>query len=236
MQGDTLSKTCTRCHRDQPLSAYPKGKGYRGGLNARCRKCRIEVRRADYRKSRDTYLARDRARYWSDPEHSRAEGRKRCEQHRRRRGMKPKCTFVTDAERKAASLASQRRYRERHRERVRLAQRAYSSRHPERVKIALVNNKAKRRTALGQVTGTQWKEILFFYGSSCALCHCPAHKTPLTIDHYIPISKGGSNTWDNVWPLCLPCNMKKGNRLLRETGPPHVVVLRASHLPQTNAA
>lgn len=31
------------------------------------------------------------------------------------------------------------------------------------------------------------------------------------IDHSIPISKGGTNHLNNLYPACIPCNRKKGN-------------------------
>lgn len=35
-----------------------------------------------------------------------------------------------------------------------------------------------------------------------------------TIDHVIPIAKGGTNTWGNVKLACRDCNVKKGTKLL----------------------
>lgn len=34
---------------------------------------------------------------------------------------------------------------------------------------------------------------------------------PLTVDHIIPKSKGGSDDLDNLQPMCCLCNFKKGN-------------------------
>jgi 5-methylcytosine-specific restriction endonuclease McrA len=40
------------------------------------------------------------------------------------------------------------------------------------------------------------------------------HDREPTIDHIIPMSKGGPNTYDNVQTACRSCNTAKGNRLL----------------------
>ena len=39
----------------------------------------------------------------------------------------------------------------------------------------------------------------------------------LTLDHIIPKSKGGGDTWDNLVTCCIKCNSKKGNKYLKET-------------------
>lgn len=39
----------------------------------------------------------------------------------------------------------------------------------------------------------------------------------LTIDHVIPKSKGGGDTWNNLVVACCSCNAKKGDKLLEHT-------------------
>lgn len=39
-----------------------------------------------------------------------------------------------------------------------------------------------------------------------------------TIDHVVPRSRGGGHEWTNVVLACLPCNSRKGDRLLAELG------------------
>lgn len=39
----------------------------------------------------------------------------------------------------------------------------------------------------------------------------------LTIDHIIPKSKDGKDTWDNLVACCIKCNLKKGDKMLSET-------------------
>jgi len=34
----------------------------------------------------------------------------------------------------------------------------------------------------------------------------------LTLDHVMPKSRGGKNTWENLVTSCFPCNHRKGNR------------------------
>ena len=43
----------------------------------------------------------------------------------------------------------------------------------------------------------------------CAYCSSIKN---LTIDHIIPKSKGGRNSWENLVTCCFPCNAKKGDR------------------------
>jgi len=38
----------------------------------------------------------------------------------------------------------------------------------------------------------------------------------LTIDHVMPASKGGGNTWENLVTACAPCNSKKGDKTLKQ--------------------
>ncbi len=43
-------------------------------------------------------------------------------------------------------------------------------------------------------------------------------KRDLTIDHILPVSRGGKNTWSNTACACFACNHRKGNRLPGEAG------------------
>lgn len=52
----------------------------------------------------------------------------------------------------------------------------------------------------------------------CQYCgeHYPRHQ--LSLDHVIPRSRGGEDSWVNVVCACLSCNVRKGGRTPREAG------------------
>lgn len=52
----------------------------------------------------------------------------------------------------------------------------------------------------------------------CQYCGTHHATRDLTFDHVIPRSKGGTNGWQNVVAACVPCNGRKGNKLLSECG------------------
>jgi 5-methylcytosine-specific restriction endonuclease McrA len=52
-------------------------------------------------------------------------------------------------------------------------------------------------------------------GFMCLYCGA---KRDLTIDHILPKSRGGSNTWENMGTCCTKCNCFKGDRTPDEAG------------------
>ena len=51
-------------------------------------------------------------------------------------------------------------------------------------------------------------------GHRCQYCGASAEN----IDHVIPRSRGGTHAWENVVAACRPCNTRKRDRLLEESG------------------
>ena len=52
----------------------------------------------------------------------------------------------------------------------------------------------------------------------CQYCSRRLSQQKLSVDHVMPRSRGGGNTWDNVVCACLTCNVRKGGRTPAEAG------------------
>ncbi len=77
------------------------------------------------------------------------------------------------------------------------------------------------------------KNILRRDSFRCQYCGSQSH--PLTLDHIIPRSRGGQDSWENLVAACIPCNNRKGNRTPEEVGlrlmtvprkPNHIIFLK----------
>lgn len=48
---------------------------------------------------------------------------------------------------------------------------------------------------------------------TCQYCNTRFPQQLLTLDHVLPISKGGRTSWTNIVAACNPCNSAKGNQI-----------------------
>jgi 5-methylcytosine-specific restriction endonuclease McrA len=89
--------------------------------------------------------------------------------------------------------------------------------HAERVALAVpsvvrlrqfAHTPHRRRVALSR------RAVMARDGHRCQ--YCGAHAD--SIDHVVPRSRGGLHTWDNVVAACRPCNVRKRDRMLKDSG------------------
>jgi hypothetical protein len=73
----------------------------------------------------------------------------------------------------------------------------------------------RRRSAIkgvgGSFTAQEFRNLCELYGNKCLCC---GQEGDLTPDHVVPICKGGSNSIDNIQPLCLTCNLRKARKTI----------------------
>lgn len=58
------------------------------------------------------------------------------------------------------------------------------------------------------------KNVLIRDGFKCLYCGSKSHR--LTIDHVVPVSRGGKSNFENCVAACRKCNNKKGSRTASE--------------------
>ncbi len=86
--------------------------------------------------------------------------------------------------------------------------RDWKQRNPDAV---TAHKNARRAASLkgGKYTAKEWRELCDFYGNVCLSC---GTDKDITVDHVKPLSIGGTNTIDNLQPLCGSCNYRKGRK------------------------
>ena len=57
-------------------------------------------------------------------------------------------------------------------------------------------------------------------GYKCVYCG-EYHKNAMSLDHVIPKSKGGKDTFENLVTCCMPCNCEKDDLTIEEWGKEH---------------
>jgi 5-methylcytosine-specific restriction endonuclease McrA len=82
----------------------------------------------------------------------------------------------------------------------------------------------KRHSLIRKPSRLAADEVVRTYGNSCAVCSETidltlqrTSKMGLTVDHWIPLSKGGSDDMSNLRPAHWICNRRKSNSLPKET-------------------
>jgi 5-methylcytosine-specific restriction endonuclease McrA len=134
----------------------------------------------------------------------------------------------------------QRRYREKNRDKINVANRIWYKKNAEKRKTVSLKwqqshreevrqnsrnwrlkNKAyierknnERRETLNNTLGSHTirdlREILSLQNGKCLYCGCQLGDD-MHLDHFIPISRGGSNDKANLAYACPPCNLSKHN-------------------------
>jgi 5-methylcytosine-specific restriction endonuclease McrA len=84
--------------------------------------------------------------------------------------------------------------------------------------------RARKAGAAADGTNPTWRTVAERDGMNCTYCgvltvekHGDRRLWP-TMDHVIPLSKGGAHSMDNAVLACWSCNTSKGNREVPVTG------------------
>jgi len=179
------TKRCTKCDETKPVSEFRQNTHYRTGYVSQCKDCQRAMARAW--KRRNKQRNQEYQAQWRDenPDY-----------------QKEWWKDLPDE------------IRERYRECKRPRDRARY--HTPRGKAMVLHYQHCRRTAEdnGDVP-PEWLEYLYATQTHCAYCGCEFDdSTSPTIDHFIPLSKDGAHTKDNIVLCCKSCNSSKHDRII----------------------
>lgn len=193
---------CLMCRREQKRTWLITNPEKQRACNATWReKNKEKIRKQNHaRYARNKPKHREQAYAWRqanrerDLEYHRAwgKGRRSSKEYRKKQREWGRAWYLANKERQLAKS------------------RAWRIAHKDQFHVYRNRNRAKRREAKGQATPEQIAARVAFYGSRCAYCNGPYE----SIDHVVPLSRGGSNWPANLRPACKKCNFTKGTKRL----------------------
>jgi 5-methylcytosine-specific restriction endonuclease McrA len=211
----TEGKVCTACRTWQPLEGYHRHARGKFGRGEKCRAC-VRLYRTEHREQRTrqhaAWLAAHpgyyRQRYAADRERAAAEKRAYTERdperwreyrqsyavaHRAQTAQRGREHYAANREHYAARIA------------------AYRQAHPEMADAMQERRRARLRVGGGDVPAAEWRAIQVAQGHRCLAC---GQRCRLTMDHVVPLARGGRHETANIQGLCLVCNARKGTRII----------------------
>lgn len=215
---DLLStKVCWDCGKEKTLSEFhtSRSRKAKDGRAGQCAECNRASARERYYKNRERRIAY--AKEYAERNREKTKEYKRLH-YKAKRGKYAKWGreyYQTNRERIRARDAV---YNEAHREEAKVRAKRYERNlqkfRPDHYKALSLKRSQNRRARMAQAEGIisaeEWNALKAKYDHRCLRCGAQEPDCKLTLDHVIPISKGGSNTVDNAQPLCHPCNSGKG--------------------------
>jgi 5-methylcytosine-specific restriction endonuclease McrA len=144
----------------------------------------------------------------------RAKANKICVQCLRdRRKARDKKKYAADPE---VIRAKNREYYRNNKQKRRESIKKWQSENPEKYKLMMqgvcARRDARRKGAEGKFTA---EELGTLHRKYTGCPYCGSNDSP-TIDHIIPLSRGGTNWISNIQLCCTTCNTSKGNKTHEE--------------------
>lgn len=169
-----------------------------------------EWKKQDYIKHSERYKARAKAWYNNNKERHRARYKEYC---KRRPDIIRACSrrhyFKYHAENLARGKLFKKRYIEKNRAKV--AASAHFLRTLRRQRIKFLGDTSDRAAIISFVSELKSKPDVV-----CSYCLTPIFGKMVTVDHKIPIARGGIHAVSNLCPACRRCNSSKGNKTPEE--------------------
>lgn len=158
-----------------------------------------------YRKNRDRLIGQSKRWQMANPDKVKAYN----EANRAKTAERTHAWAVANPER---VVSNRRSWLSANRERHDKTRLAWERSHPDKCRLKCEKRRALKygNTPLDELlTSTEWLAILAEANGHCSYC---GKEAKLTLDHVIPLSKGGKHSRDNIVAACLCCNDSKGTK------------------------
>jgi len=202
-------RACTKCGVSKQLGEFFKDSKSKQGFRASCKDCDKARGRAHYEANREKRLAWQKEYYLANQEdaviYARQWRRDNPEKTRKYHASYKEKYPEKERERHAKKSL---RYRTEKPELVKLWGKNWSDRNPHKVTL-----KSQRRRAKTSEFVVLEKDIASIYSRPCVRCNTTSN---ITLDHIIPLSRGGAHSVGNFQPLCKSCNSSKGAKTMTE--------------------
>jgi hypothetical protein len=200
-------KTCTSCNHSKLLSEFYRNKRSKDGTTARCKDCLLEAIRK--------YQADNPDKVKDSRKKSDANCRERVQEEKKRYREKNRESInarAVVAASKPENKKKKRDYRQRTKEHRAQYDKDYAVANPDKVKEKAARRRARKLMVLVEVIDR--KTVFERDNGICYLCSQPVNPDNWHLDHIHPISKGGTESYDNVAVTHPSCNLSKGDKLL----------------------
>lgn len=108
------------------------------------------------------------------------------------------------------------KWRREHSDNLNANAKRWREKNPDKARLFRKHRDYRERNAEGKFTLEEWNAKLEEYNYRCAYCGCELNTETITIDHVIPIVRGGTNYIDNLVPACCSCNSRKHTKTAEE--------------------
>lgn len=202
-----VAKRCPGCGEDKTIGEFYRDCDAADGASTYCMIC-ISRRHKDYRKRNPEKKREGNARHYRENKERYAELSRQWRTTNRER--KRETDREWEKSNRERVRANRRKWRanwsEERREQEAQYRREWRKQNPEKARAIFHKRLARTRAAEGNFTAEQWKAVLDFYEHTCLCC---GEQGKVTVDHVVPLARGGSNGIENLQPLCQSCNSRK---------------------------